>query len=73
MQTSVSPQPSLSNLQLELLKLYSFDISASELLEVKRLLGQHFADRLSAQASAAYQENGWTTETLDSWLNADNQ
>jgi hypothetical protein len=73
MQTSVSAQPSLSNLQLELLKLYSFDISPSELLEVKRLLGQHFADRLSAQASAAYQTNGWTTETLDTWLNTDNQ
>jgi hypothetical protein len=40
---------------------------------VKRLLGQHFADRLSAQASAAYREQGWTTATLDAWLNDEHQ
>lgn len=58
--TASIPASSLSNLQLELLKLYSFDISAEELLDVMRLLGQHFADRLSAQATRAFRERGWT-------------
>jgi hypothetical protein len=73
MQTAPTQPAPLSNLQLELLKLYSFGISAEEILEVKRLLGQHFADRLSAQASAAYREQGWTTATLDAWLNDEHQ
>jgi hypothetical protein len=73
MQTAQPQLAPLSNLQLELLKLYSFGISAEEMLEVKRLLGQHFADRLATQASAAYREQGWTTATLDAWLNDEHQ
>ena len=71
--SSQQQQSPLTNLQLELLKLYSFGVSADEILEVKRLLGQHFADRLSAQASAAYQANKWTETTLDEWLNEECQ
>lgn len=69
MQSALSQQSSLSNLQLELLKLYSFNLKTEELLEVKRMLGQHFAARLSAQASLQYEQQGWSQETLDSWLN----
>ncbi len=69
MQSASAQDSSLSNLQLELLKLYSFNLKTEELLEVKRILGQHFADRLTAAASSAYREQGWSQETLDSWLN----
>jgi hypothetical protein len=38
----------LSNLQLELLKLYAFDLSHEELADLKKMLARQFADRLKA-------------------------
>lgn len=37
----------LTNLQLELLKLYSLRLSESDLIEVKRMLARYFSDRLN--------------------------
>jgi hypothetical protein len=37
----------LSNLQIELLKLYANDISENSLLEIKQMLAKYFADRTS--------------------------
>jgi len=39
------PQP-FSNLQLELLKLYARKVSDRDLLQIKTLLGQYFADKV---------------------------
>jgi hypothetical protein len=38
----------LSNLQLELLKLYSTNISETDLLEIKRFLGRFFMQKAIA-------------------------
>ena len=37
----------LTNLQLELLKLYSLDLSDDQLLEIKRLIANYFAEKAS--------------------------
>jgi len=43
------PEPSqkLSNLQLELLQLYSYNISNEELLKIKEFIGKMFLHKLS--------------------------
>jgi hypothetical protein len=63
----------LSNLQLELLKLYSVPLSESELLEVKQLLAKHFANRLTRHVDDIWQEKGLTKDDVEQWLHDENQ
>jgi hypothetical protein len=66
-------QTPLTNLQLEILKLYSFDLSEAELLDLKNVLARHFANRLTKRVDAIWQEKGYTTEDMEHWLNEDDQ
>jgi len=62
----------LTNLQLELLKIYSFNISDKQLSEIREILTQYFADKATAEMDRLWDENGWTNETMDKWLKGDN-
>lgn len=55
--TEAIPQP-FTNLQLELLKIYSRTVDEKDLLEIKRLLGQYFADKASDLADQLWKEKG---------------
>lgn len=55
----------LSNLQLEILKLYAFDLSYEELADLKEILACHFADRLDTVC----QEKSLTLEDMEKRLN----
>jgi hypothetical protein len=58
----------LTNLQLELIKMFSLDLSEAQLLDVKKLLSGYFADQASDEMDRLWDENNWTNETMDSWL-----
>lgn len=58
----------LSSLQLELLKIYSFDPSESELLDVKRLLADYFGDQLVKQVDEQLDKLDISDEDLEKWL-----
>lgn len=58
----------LTNLQLELLKLYSFDISEEQLLEIKRMLANYFAEKAADEMDRLWDEQGWSDEKMDEWL-----
>ena len=58
----------LSNLQVELLQLYSQDVSEEDLIAIKRLLAKYFADRASDEMDKLWDEKGWSDETMDNWL-----
>lgn len=68
----MATQKTLSNLQLELLKLYSIPLSESELLEVKQVLARHFANRLSTHVDDIWQKKGLTKDVMEQWLNDEN-
>jgi len=61
----------LTNLQLELLRLYSFDLPEQDLLEIKRLIAQYFADKAADEMDKLWVDNKWTNETMDDWLKSD--
>ncbi len=61
----------LSNLQLELIKVFSYQVPDKQLLEIKDILAAYFADTLSKEMDKLWDENNWTDETMDSWLNED--
>ena len=54
----------LSNLQLELLKLYAKGVSEEELLDIRRLLARYFMERAVAGATKVWNEKGYSTESL---------
>ncbi len=62
-----------SNIQTELLKLYSHQISDYDLIQIKEMIGQYFAKRLSGLADETWEKNGWTNDEMDNILNEPNQ
>lgn len=63
----------LSNLQLELLKLYARQVSDSDLSNIKEIIGRYFAERLTKMADEAWEKNNWTDEDMERILNDPNQ
>ncbi len=67
MSTLQNPQ-TLSPLQTELLKLYAVGISNDQLLDVKRLLAQYFAEGAMNAMDAFWDEQGLSDGDMDKWL-----
>ena len=63
----------LTSLQLELLKVFALEPTEDELLQVKKMLGTFFAQRLVKSVDRSVFEKEITEEDLDSWLNNENQ
>ena len=61
--------PVLSNMQKELLKLYSTEIPEVQLLEIKYLLSNYFADKASDEMDRLWDENNWNDQTMNKWAN----
>lgn len=62
-----------TSLQLELLKLYSFEPSEQELEEVRHMLATYFMDRFQSRLDEVAKEKGISDDTLEEWLNEVNQ
>lgn len=61
--------PTLTQLQLELLKIYSFEHSEEDLLAIKKMLAEYFAKKLVKQVDAAVAEKNISSDDLNRWLN----
>lgn len=61
----------LSNIQQELLKLYSYDITEADLLHIKRYLAKYFAFNAIGEADQVWDQKGYTNETMNQWLKED--
>ena len=59
----------LNTLQLELLKMYSFEPKEEDLLAVKKLLAQYFSDKLQHNVDKAVKYKNITQQDLDAWVN----
>ncbi len=62
------PKP-LTNLQLEIIKLYSTDLDAQELLDLKQVLADFFARKAIKEADKIWDEQNLSDQTMESWLN----
>ncbi len=59
----------LTNLQLELLKLFSMSVSSDELLELKKIMAQYFAEKVMDIADETWDKNKWDTKDEKKFLN----
>jgi hypothetical protein len=59
----------LSNLQLELIKLFRYELPDAQLLEIRRMLARYFAQKVTDEMSQIWDERGWSEETIEGWKN----
>ncbi|MFT3704954.1 MAG: hypothetical protein QM802_21490 [Agriterribacter sp.] len=63
----------LSNLQLELLKIFSRNIPDEQLHEIKGILSRYFADKASDEFEKLAEQRGWTADTYRTCANEHNR
>ena len=63
----------MSNLQLELLRLYGNGISEENLLEIKTILAKYFADKATDAMDKVWDEKNLTEQTMIDWTNEHNR
>ncbi len=68
MQNTLTPSSQISNLQLELLKLYSRNIQVQDLVEVKKLISCYFAQKAINEADACWEKQNLSDVVMDRWL-----
>ena len=68
MNNSYSIHPPLSNIQAELLKLFSTDIPDKHLVELKNIIARFLLDKARDKADAVWIEKGYTDEKLQKIL-----
>ncbi len=55
----------LSNLQIELLRMFHYNLPDNQLLEVKKLLSDFFAKSLTDEVDKFYEKNNWDENTIN--------
>ena len=63
-----TPPPPLSNIQMELLKLYSVGVSDEILLEFKKALSKIIMQKLRDEADKVWLEKGYSEKNINEWL-----
>ncbi len=67
------PMQKLSNLQIELLKIYSNNVSERNLHEIKLMLAKYFADQGSDAMDTIWEEKSLTAQDMIDWTNEHNR
>ncbi|MCC6280943.1 MAG: hypothetical protein IT262_10105 [Saprospiraceae bacterium] len=65
----MAAKPPLTNLQLELLKLYAHQLPEEQLFEIKLLLGRYFAQKATDAMQKTWQEQQLSPEDMKKWAN----
>ena len=58
----------LSNVQMELIKLYSTNLEYDDLMEVKKKLANHFAQKAINEADNIWDQKKMSADTMEAWL-----
>ncbi len=58
----------LTNLQLEIIKLYSTSLERQELLELKQALADFFARKAIKEADKIWEEQNLSNQAMETWL-----
>jgi len=54
----------LTNLQLELLKIFSYQLNQQQLTDIKNLLANYFAEQATQEMDKLWEENNWDNNTM---------
>ena len=67
MQTAI--QQPFNEMQLEVIKLFTREMTAEDMKAIKRLIVRYFAQKAIQSANRVWDEKGWTKENEDELLN----
>ncbi|SEL96149.1 hypothetical protein SAMN05216436_1016 [bacterium A37T11] len=56
-------------MQVELLKLFQYDLPEKQLTEIKNMLATYFAKTAADEMDRLWDENGWDNDTMKEWAN----
>jgi len=59
----------LTNLQLDLIKMFSFQLNDIQLFEIRDILTKYFAEKAAEEMDKLWLDNNWTDETMKNWAN----
>jgi hypothetical protein len=59
----------LTNVQIELLKLFQYNLPEKQLVEIKNMLAKYFADTATAEMDKLWVENNWNNDVMKDWAN----
>jgi len=59
----------LTNLQLELLKLYSTNLTEQDLKDLKKILSNYYSQKTIKEADKIWEEKKLNNFIMDEWLN----
>ncbi len=59
----------MTNLQMELLKTFRYELTEKQLLEIKTILSKYFAENATNEMDKFCAENGWNDETTENLSN----
>lgn len=63
----------LTNLQLEIIKLFAYQIPDNQIFEIKDLLAKYFVEAASREMDRLWEENQWNNDTMENWLEEHNR
>ena len=58
-----------SNSSNFLLKLFSYELSEIQLIEIKTILAKYFAKKAGDEMDQLWEDNNWSNDTMNQWLN----
>ena len=59
----------LTNVQIELLKLFRYNLPEKQLVEIKNMLAKYFAKTATAEMDKLWDENNWNKDLMKEWTN----
>lgn len=59
----------LTNVQIELLKLFQYNLPEKQLAEIKNILAKYFANTATDEMDKLWDENKWNDRTIENWTN----
>jgi len=59
----------LTNVQIELLKLFQYNLPEKQLVEIKNMLAKYFADTATSEMDKLLEENNWNNDVMKDWAN----
>lgn len=57
----------LTNLQLELLEVFKYELPEEQIKEIRTLLVEYFAEKVSDEVDGLFEKEGWGKEKIEEW------
>lgn len=59
----------LTNVQIELLKLFQYNLPEKQLAEIKNILAKYFTKTATAEMDKLWEDNDWNNDIMKDWAN----